>query len=169
MTFRDISSRLTSSFKSIYFAVTTIEMLAEHEETIGRLYAGYAEIFPEHKAFWVTLAFEESDHAKKIRELIEDRKKGHVMYDAEKYDSKAIKASSDYLRQQIDKCRNEYVSLVNALSVALNIEKAIIDGKVFEAFKGRTQRTRELIRELAKSVTDHYQAIQQKWSEHRQY
>lgn len=149
--------------------MTAIEMLVEHEETIGKLYAKYGERFSEFKAFWGTLAFEESDHAKKIRELIDERKKGHVVFDSEKYDSKAIEASLDYVKQQIAKLQSENVSLINALSVALNIEKAIIDGKVFEAFKGHTQKARELIRELAKSVTDHYQAIEQTWSEHRHY
>src|SRR4030042_7206429 len=146
-----------------------IEMLVEHEETISKLYDAYAKKFPEFKTFWATLSFEESDHAKKIRELIEERKEGHVAFVSEKYDSKAIEASIDYLTQQISRLQTEDVSLINALSVALNIEKAIIDGKVFEAFKGHTQKARELIRELAKSVMDHYQVIEQKWSEHRQF
>ena len=35
----------------------------------------------------------------------------------------------------------------------------MIDGKVFEAFKDYTKKTRKLIRKLAKSVTDYYQIL----------
>ena len=142
-------------------------MLAEHEEAVGRLYAKYAENFNEHKAFWATLAFEESDHAKKIRKLIEERKLNHAVFNPDKYDSQTIEKSFIYIKEQTDRMRNENISLENALSVALNIEKAIIDGKVFEAFKGQTRETREIIRELATSVTDHYQTIEQVWLEQK--
>lgn len=149
--------------------MVTIEFLVEHEETIGKLYEAYADKFQELKTFWSTLAFEEKDHAKKIRELIDERMLGHVTFDSTKYDAKSIETSMNYIAQQLNRLDTEEVSLVRAFSIALDIEKAIIDGKVFEAFKGHTQKTHELIRDLAKSVTDHYQVIEQTWSEHRKH
>lgn len=149
--------------------MVTIELLVEHEEAIGRLYEAYAANFPAFKTFWSTLSFEEKDHAKKIRALIEERKLGHVTFDSTKYDPESIKTSIAYVDQQLSGLKTEEVPLIKAFSVALDIEKSIIDGKVFEAFKGHTQKTRELIRELTKAVTDHYQVIEQTWSENRRY
>lgn len=146
-----------------------IQQLAEHEEAISELYDAYCRRFEKYKTFWATLSFEEADHAKKLRVLIEEKKAGNVAYDSTKYDLKIIKTSIDYIAQQIKRLETEEVTLTNALSVALNIEKAIIDGKVFEAFKGYTQKTRQIIRDLTKSVTDHYQVIEQEWSSHRKY
>jgi rubrerythrin len=149
--------------------MVAIELLVKHEEAIGKLYEACATKFPEFKTFWSTLAYEETDHAKKIRELIEERKLGHVTFDSTKYDVKSIETSLNYVAQQLKKVETGEISLITAFSIALDIEKAIIDGKVFEAFKGQTQKTRELIRDLAKSVTDHYQVIEQTWSENRRY
>ena len=149
--------------------MVTIELLVEHEEAIGRLYKAYGERFPEFKTFWSTLSFEEEDHAKKIRELIAERKLGNVTFDSTTYDAKSVATSMNYVVGQLNRLDTEDVSLVRAFSIALDIEKAIIDGKVFEAFKGHTQKTREIIRDLAKSVTDHYQVIEQTWSEHRRH
>jgi len=146
-----------------------IEQLIEHEEAIGRLYTAYAEKFPACKSFWSTLAFEEKDHAKLLRKLLEQRKSGKALYDSTKYDSDSIKASLDYIFQQTNRVEIEKITLIAAVSVALGIEKSIIDGKVFESFKGLTKETRSIIRELNKSVTDHYQAIEKFWSENRKH
>jgi len=47
--------------------------LAEHtaviEEIIGQHYKVYGDKFQEHKCFWDTLASEESNHARCIRDL----------------------------------------------------------------------------------------------------
>jgi rubrerythrin len=146
-----------------------IELLIEHEETIAKLYDAYANRFPSHATFWSTLAFEEKDHAKMLRKLMEERQNNNAVYDSTKYDSESIKTSLEYIAEQLNRVENEDLNLINALSVALNIEKAVIDGKVFEAFKGFTKETRSIIRDLAQSVKDHYQVIEKTWSENRKY
>lgn len=149
--------------------MVSIELLVQHEETIAQLYEAYGAIFPEFKTFWATLSYEEKDHAKKIRELIEERRHGRVTFDSTKYDPKAINTSIKYVSREITKAETSRIKLVTAFSIAMDIEKAIIDGKVFEAFKGHTKETRALIRELTKSVTDHYQTIERTWAENRHH
>lgn len=146
-----------------------IEMLVEHEETIGRLYETYAVRFPESRTLWSQLASEEKDHAKMIRDLIEERKLGHVYFDSVRFNPEAIETSVKYVVQETVRAKTGDIELTNAFAIALNIEKSIIDNKVFDTFKGYTKKTRELIEYLARSVITHYQLIERTWSEHRRY
>jgi rubrerythrin len=146
-----------------------IEKLALHEEAVAKLYNTYASRYPHLNEFWATLAWEEQDHANKIRRLGEEIKKRRAAFDPTKYRPQAVDSSLAYLTQQAEIAKSGDLLLVNALSIALNVEKTIIDGKIFEAFKGYYDDTKAIIRELATSVEDHYQIVHTKWTEHRRY
>lgn len=147
-----------------------IEKLAEHEETISKLYSLYSQRFTQQVELWGTLAWEELEHAKKIRELGEAIGKNQCSFNASAFNPKALEASLNYIRQQIEAVRTgKELTLINALSIALSIEKSIIDGKVFEAFTGFSDNTRTLIRELRKALDDHYRSIEETWNLQRHF
>lgn len=146
-----------------------IEMLVRHEEAISKLYNAYAQKFPDHEEFWATVSWEELDHAEKIRQLSQIIKQGHARFDFDTFKPNVIKISLDYIAKELVRARREDISLKNALSVALNIEKAIVDGKVFESFKGFTSKAKSFIRECATNFAEHYRAIQDMWSTHRTF
>ena len=43
--------------------IQVLDLLEEHERVIGRLYAAYAERFPQDRTFWQGLSREEDKHA----------------------------------------------------------------------------------------------------------
>ncbi len=149
--------------------ISIMEMLAQHEETISDLYSAYSKQFPEHREFWATLAWEENDHARQIRELEIDVKNRRATFDNTAIKEVVIKNSLEYVKNQTEDVHKKGISLAGALSVALDIEKSVIDGEFFEAFKGFTAKSRKLIRELANEVQEHYKIIEAKWTEHRKY
>ena len=144
-----------------------LTLLVEHEEAISKLYNAYAQKFPEYKNFWATVSWEELDHAEKIRQLSQTIKKGHARFDLEKFKASVIKLSMDYIAKELVRAKKEDISLKNALSIALNIEEAIIDGEVFESFKGFTAAAKSFVRECVISFAEHYRTIKDMWSTHR--
>ena len=144
-----------------------IDLLVEHERKVGALYRMYAETFRNNTAFWADLAEEENRHAELLIELGEEIKKKHAHLDQDKFKPVIIRRSIDYVTAQAERVRSEPLKLKQALSIGLDIEKNIIDGQVFDIFKGYTARTRAIIRELAEAVLDHYRMIEKVWQEHR--
>lgn len=148
---------------------TDIELLIKHEKAIGRLFETYAIKFPDHKQFWATLAWEEQDHAKNIRKLAQLIKKRHVRFDSEKFKPIAIKTSIEYIEKEITRANKEDISLKTALSVAINIEKAIIDGEIFDAFKGYSTEAKSFLRKCASDFAEHYRSVEEMWLAHRKF
>jgi len=146
-----------------------LSLFIEHEMAVSELYKAYAEKFPTMKEFWVTLSWEEQDHARKISEFSEIVKKEHARFNSIKFNAVVIKTSLEYIAKELAKAKKGDITLVNALSVALYIEKAPIDGEIFESFTGFTVQAKNLIRELVASFNNHYQTIQKAWSEHRKF
>ncbi|MGB3479193.1 MAG: hypothetical protein WBB67_08530 [bacterium] len=144
-----------------------MEILINHEEAISRLYEAYAQKFPDHKEFWSTLSWEEKDHAEQIRKLSQIIKKHHARFDLDRFKLNVIKISMDYIAKELVRAEKEDIPLRTALSVALNIENAIVDGEVFESFKGYTAEAKRYIRECAANFAEHYRAIKDMWSTHR--
>ncbi len=147
----------------------TMEILSKHEEAISQLYAAYAQKFPDHKEFWSTVSWEEKEHAEQIRKLSQMIKEGHARFDFETYKPNIIKISMDYIAKELVRAEKEDISLTTALSVALDIEKAIVDGEVFESFNGYTAEAKSFIRECAKGFAEHYRVVEDMWSTHRKF
>jgi rubrerythrin len=146
-----------------------IEKLARHEETVSALYNEYAKRFPTHREFFSKLTKDELDHAQKIRMLGIEINNGRAVFYPTNYNAAAVDSSLTYVIQQTDIARSGDLVLINALSVALSIEKSIIDGKFFDAFKGFFADTRRIIRELSDAVNDHYREVQDLWDKQRRY
>jgi hypothetical protein len=144
-----------------------IDLLADHEKKVGQLYRIYAQTFTETASFWTELSDEENRHAELLIELGDKIKEKHAHLDQNKFKSVIIHRSIEYVTAQIERVRSEPLKLKQALSIGLDIEKNIIDGQIFEIFKGYTIRAREIIRELGDAVLDHYRRIEKMWQENR--
>jgi hypothetical protein len=147
----------------------TMEILIKHEEAISKLYAAYAQKFPKYKEFWSAVSLDEKDHAEQIRQLSQMIEEGHARFDFDTYKPNIIKISMDYIAKELVRAEKEDISLTTALSVALDIEKAIVDGEVFESFKGYTTEAKKFIRECVEGFAEHYRAIEDMWSSHRKF
>lgn len=109
-------------------------LLLEHEEKLGELYATFADKFPESRSTWSELATDERTHAGWIRDLWRKFDNGEVKLSGEKFNPQALRSSIEY----IDKVKREAASarfmLTNAVSIALDLENAMIDRKFFKVF-----------------------------------
>lgn len=145
------------------------ELLVGHEDMLAELYTEYARRFHSHSEFWTQLSLEEQDHAQRIRQLAAYIKSGAAKIDKERVTIDAIKMSVKYIEEQITRARCGELTLINALSITYQIEKALIDGQIDEVFKGYTHEARSFIRELGSTLLQHYRFVEQEYSQHQKF
>lgn len=146
-----------------------IDLLIEHEKAVSRLYDAYASKFGIFHEFWTGLVVDELKHAEQIRQLGIGMEQRTIVHDSSKLILPAVQMSIDYVKKKHKDTKNADVSFINALSVALSIEKSIIDGGFFDTFKGITKDAKQLVQDLKQGVKVHYEKIDKMWREHRKF
>lgn len=104
-----------------------LQALILHESTFGTLYGVFSEIFPARAQFWRALAVEEQRHAEMLGELGSDPAINHWLLDESGLRSRALVSSIEYVESQIDRARKGDFTLLQALSVARDLESALIE------------------------------------------
>ncbi len=148
--------------------MTIIDSLAKNEEAIGRLYEAYAHKFTDYQNFWVSLARDEKNHTRWIQSLSSGILQGSVLFNENRFNSAAINTFLNYLEREIAKAQDQYVLLINALSIALYIEQALIEHKYFEVFEGDSIELKNVLIGLAEETRRHLDRVRELWSNHRQ-
>jgi len=136
-----------------------INLLADNESRIGRLYSAYAEKFPEYYNFWILLASEEEAHSQWIKDLHGDVLKGSLFFDSERFDVKAIKLFADYLEQKSVELKEKDFDLKKALGIAFDIENALIESRWFEIYKTDQPSLRFSLKRLQDATNNHKQKL----------
>lgn len=145
-----------------------IELLAECEIMIGRLYKEYAQKFLDWKDFWSRLSAEEREHANWILKLSSKIKEGSVYFEDDRFNKEAIKTSLKYLNNKLSEAQMQNISLTKALSTARDIENGLIEKKFFEVFEGDPVKLKHVLLNLATSTKEHYNRIEKAWKEAKQ-
>ena len=140
--------------------VNILQMLAANEEAVGKLYETYANKIPEHEEFWFGLAMEEADHANWLLDLITKVNKGSASVYESLFKTEDIQDFHNYLTEQLDRAKQERISFVEALAIALNIEKSLIERKYFQIFEGGSEEYWHVLEYLASSTENHIKVIQ---------
>jgi rubrerythrin len=150
-----------------YEQANVIEMLARHEEAMSRLYSAYLKMFPDHETLWFDLSQEEQEHAKWLRDLIPQIKTGTVYFSEKRFRREAIQTSLDYVEGHVAKAQKEKIAAKEALSTALDIEKAIIESRYFEVIQGDSGKLKQTFEDLLASTKAHRDKVQKALNENR--
>ena len=146
-----------------------IDSLVENELAIGRFYRLCAERFPSLKEFWSNLADQEEDHGHWIRQLKAEIREGGAAYKMEMVKPIAVQSSISYVNEQVARLQKGDLSIVNALSIAANIEQSAFESRIFEAFSGYSSTAKKLIADLKQALLVHNELVDRKWQEYRHY
>jgi len=138
----------------------TMQMLAATEEAVGRLYEIYANRFPEHEEFWFGLTMEEADHSNSILDLISKVRKGSANFFANQSLVENVQKFQDHLKQQQSRAKREDISFIDALHVALDIEKSLIEREFYRLFEGVSVETRNVLKYLDSASGNHIKVLQ---------
>jgi hypothetical protein len=146
-----------------------VTQLAECEEMVARIYAAYARRFPDLADLWSDLSRDELEHGRLVRFLADGIASGTASFNASDIRPQSIQMFYSYLHGQAVRAEAEHMAPVTALSIALSIEKSILEADYFRHFKGASLMAASAIRQLQEDTRRHQDELQKKWEEHRRY
>jgi rubrerythrin len=138
-----------------------IQLLAENEMVISRIYRVFSERFPEYRDFWETMAAEEIQHADMIRSVVPEVKEGTVRFKAQHFDETSAGMFSDYLKFSLARAGEQHIPLKNAFETALAIEHDLIERSFFDLFEADTGELMLIFEGLASSTREHHRRLVQ--------
>lgn len=135
-----------------------LNLLAENEEAVARLYRAYAKKFPRYEAFWTTLAKEEIKHSLWIQKL-SARTHPPIHINENRFDEAVFRISLDYLEDKLIQANNDDLSHKEALTNALDIETGMFERGYFNVFEGDDPALIKVLKGLAAETEKHTDSI----------
>jgi rubrerythrin len=143
-----------------------LQLMAENEEAVARLYRAYAERFPRHRDFWQELANEEIHHLQLLQRL-PARKDPSVEINEDRFDRDVFQVSSEYLEKKLTQAVTGKISIKDALSTALDIETGMLERGYFEVFEGDSREFKRTLQALAAATEKHTNKIRKELDKKR--
>lgn len=104
-----------------------LELLIRHEAELGVLYGLFGDRFPTHADFWRGIARDERRHAEWLDSVHSLPAVRNWFLSRSQVKSAAILSSINFVKTQMDRLKRGQVSLVEALSVARDLENAVLE------------------------------------------
>ena len=144
-----------------------LKVLSEHERVIAQLYQAYSARFDDSAVFWAGLAQEELKHAACLNKLRTLLKEDSAIVIVERFSIDAVRFSINYVNELIERATQPDFKLLNALSLAMKLEEALLERNFFEVLSGDGQEIREALEFLASETEHHFQILQQALADHK--
>lgn len=141
----------------------TISLLSTHEQAMADLYWAYAARFQEEANLFRTLAMAERAHAQWISEFVARARAGQTQINPRRFRPAAFDTSLTFLREQLAQVETPGFDLLTALSVAHDLEEALIERRYFEVLEGDSPELADLLRRLQKETEQHREQVRQAW------
>jgi rubrerythrin len=109
-------------------------MMSAHESALADLYRAYARGIPSHAEFFEGLVGDEVKHARMIAGFVDQVKAGTVEVNPGRFSSASVLSSLDFVRQQVVEAERGQIAAREALSMAKDLEDALIERRYFEVF-----------------------------------
>jgi len=123
-----------------------VELFIKQEVLIGSLYKLFANRYPEYKVFWTEMAMEEHQHATCIRRLIERDPSDKLKFTQGELRSNDLVTSIESIEGLISGFNNnKEFTITQAVGIALHLEKALWEKKVFQYFEGDCDEVRKVM------------------------
>jgi rubrerythrin len=145
----------------------SLDMLIRHETAIKQLYELFAEIFPEQRAFWQGMVEEEQKHSDSLQGMSsKESLKKWFMTDSQ-YQQLAIGGSIEYIERQIERIKKVNIGLLEALSIASDIEEALIEKQFIRLNISGPEEIRNVMNGLVVDTQRHRKMIAEKLNFHK--
>jgi len=126
-----------------------VELFLKQEILIGTLYKFFANRYPEYRDFWTEMALEEHQHASWIKRLTERDPTDKFIFSQGELRSNDLASSVKSIEGLISEFKkNKEFTITQAVSLALHLEKALWEKKVFQCFEGDSDEVRKILDSL---------------------
>lgn len=144
-----------------------IELLAELEEEISRLYRLFAARFPARAEMWNGMAEEEMRHVGYVRELLFHINEKKAFFDEKTTKTYTVKTFVDNIREMQGKAEKNEFSILNALSISHDLEQSVIERRFYEYFQSDDQTVKRLLKQLREETYMHLTRVRIAWEEEK--
>lgn len=145
-----------------------IELFVENEISLNDLYSFFAERFPEKNAFWKKIASEELEHAQWIRELGDKVVKEEVNFNEDRFNPGVLKIFAEYIEEEKQYIIKNNSGPTQTLSIAINIEREMLERKFFEIFESDSAEIKILLKRLEEATKVHMKHIEDELSKSKE-
>ncbi len=142
-----------------------IEALGEHERAMAAMYGAFAAAYPEFEDTWADLSVQELRHASWVSRLGEILEYTASGLDPGRFRPEAIATSTRYVRELIDRAAAGGLPLTEAAAAALDLECALMEGRIFELFAG-VPDCRYLVEGMKQDLLSHAAAVRDVLNRH---
>lgn len=141
-------------------------LLIKHELALKELYEIFATMLKNHEGFWQNLAADEKRHAEWIVELQSNPITGK-WYDSQ-FTPQAIETSIGYVKKQTAKAKAINFSSLEALSIARDLESALLERHFYNLTKSAPRETWSVLVKLTDETERHLKIVVQELASEKQ-
>jgi len=150
------------------YQIGVLEKLAELEEATRDLYRAYANKLSDFESFWLDIAADEAKHSGWIRALQPLVENGTVDFDGDRFNVSPILSFTEYVNEEWAAAQQHGIPLIKAISIALDIEKAFLEKKLFDVVAGDSLELERVLNKLAAATREHRDMLHKVWRKHRE-
>ena len=136
-----------------------LEMMTRHELALKELYEVFSILFPDYKGFWQQLATDERRHADWIETLRSNPDAGSWFLHDSQLRLQATKASIGYVESQTTRAKEGKFSLLQAVSIAKDLESALIERHLSKIQDSAPQDMKSILMKLSDETKRHLKAV----------
>jgi len=136
-----------------------IALLKKNELAIAALYEALASLLPGHQKAWMAFAEEEHLHAKWIDTLHTHLTNEAVSFDQVKFTVQSVHAAIAFIEGQTATLSSHPIDLRQALAIAINIEKSLLESAFFRVFKISGAKATAIQSRLEEATKSHFKRL----------
>jgi hypothetical protein len=140
-------------------ARTIIGLLAKNEAALGQLYQAYAVALPAMKDLWVKLTVDEQHHAQWLEALALQAAVADPPVPCCWPRQAAVESSLEYINRETLRARQPGLTAVAALSIAKDLEDALLEKQFFRAAEGVSPNVKAVFGRLIAATEKHRQVV----------
>ena len=136
-----------------------IRLLQKYELSIATLYETFATILPSSRRAWLAYANEERLHSKWISVLHAQMNNERISFEQTKFTTQSIRTAIEYIESQIDRVKESETDLKQALIIATDIEKSLLESAFLTVFKLSGPKAKEIQSRLLDATASHIKGL----------
>lgn len=138
---------------------SVLELLIRHELALKRLYEIFAAQFMSHQDFWQDIARDEQRHADRLATLRTESASCAELLRNSRFKPPAIKSAIGYIESQIVKTHKGNLTLLEALSIANDLENALLEKQFSKLSETGSQEIKSILSDITAETEKHRKLI----------
>lgn len=142
------------------YQIKIINLYLEQELLLSKIYRLFSEKYERYKDFWLSISREEIEHAGWVKQMGEYAKNEKAQFDEGKTRTYTLSSFIDYLKKIIKDIKATDMGIEKAFSISLDIEKSMIEKKVFHHFSGDSREIMRILEILHEGTIEHIDKLE---------